>query len=106
MLYLAACIHVADDSNRLAKEFYDLGHPAKMYNLHGLSETVVQTLSQEVAYPVVDNQSIPIGLGLDNNRLFVVDQALHPLPVGLPGELYIGVAMLGTRYRNLPWKAR
>jgi non-ribosomal peptide synthetase component F len=91
---------------RLAREFYDLGLPAKMYNPYGLSETVVQNVSQEVAYPVLDNESIPIGFGLDNNRLFVVDQALHPLLVGLPAELCISGAMLGTGYRNLPSKTR
>jgi amino acid adenylation domain-containing protein len=52
--------------------------------------------------PVDDylHKTVPLGRAIDNARLYVVDEALNPLPFGLPGELCVGGAGVGVGYLN------
>src|SRR5258708_4395830 len=62
--------------------------PFSLINHYGPTEnTVVATFA-----PVVDEgeKDPPIGKPIANVQVYVLDQYLHPLPVGIPGELYIG----------------
>jgi acyl-coenzyme A synthetase/AMP-(fatty) acid ligase len=91
--------------SRLVWAFVDLNLPAEMFNLYGLSETVVQNTSYEIRYGLMSD-IVPIWRGLDNSRLYVVDPALHPVPAEMPGELYLGGALLASGYNNLPSKTQ
>lgn len=46
------------------------------------------------------DKTVPLGVAIDNVRLYVVDQALNPLPCGVPGELCIGGVGVGVGYLN------
>jgi len=44
----------------------------------------------------------PIGCPIKNVQVFVLDRDGRPLPIGVPGELYIGGAGLARGYVNQP----
>ena len=60
---------------------------ARILNMYGPTETTIWSSVEEVAAPEpVTN----IGTPLANQQMYVLDEALSPLPPGTPGELWIG----------------
>ena len=75
----------------------------RILNHYGPTETTVGVLT----YPVnnsnnYNTKTLPIGRPLGNTQVYVLDEKLLPVPVGVPGELYIGGAGLARGYFNRP----
>ena len=57
-----------------------------LWNLYGPTETTIWSTVDRVQ----GADAISLGHPIDNTRLYVVDAALRPCPLGVPGELWIG----------------
>lgn len=70
-----------------------------LWNLYGPTETTVWSGIRRVD---VGDRPPTIGRGVANTQLYVLDDNLLPVPVGVPGEIYIGGAGLADGYLNRP----
>ena len=73
-----------------------------MVNAYGPTEC-----SDDVTHAVLDARTplgpvVPIGRPIRNTRLYVLDPNRLPVPVGIPGELHVAGAGVGSGYLNDP----
>lgn len=74
---------------------------ARLYNLYGPTETAV-SICYYRCEPGDSSPTVPIGRPMSNVRLYILDAGKNLLPPGMPGELYIGGAAVGSGYWNRP----
>lgn len=71
---------------------------ARIYNQYGPSETTVGVSLKQLN----GSAAITAGAPMSNCRLYVLDEWMNPLPVGVYGNLFIGGLCVGRGYRNAP----
>ncbi len=71
----------------------------RLFNMYGPTETTVWSALQPVT---TDEAPVPIGRAIDNTQLHVLDAELQLVPVGVPGELYIGGDGVTRGYLHRP----
>lgn len=74
---------------------------AELWNEYGPAETAV-TATYFHCRRGAPGPAVPIGRPIANVRVYLLDAARRPLPVGVPGEMYIAGAGVGRGYLNQP----
>jgi len=81
----------------------------QIFNHYGPTEATVGVLtfamdSQSISPSQRDSstQNVPLGRPLANTQIYLLDQNLQPVPIGVQGELYIAGASLARGYLNRP----
>ena len=85
----------------LAAAFREQLPGTTLLNLYGSSEVAADVTSHEVG-STEGILSIPIGRPIANIQAYVLDGNLRPVPVDVPGDIYIGGEGLARGYLNLP----
>ncbi|MCP5100087.1 MAG: amino acid adenylation domain-containing protein, partial [Chloroflexi bacterium] len=71
-------------------------------NGYGPTETTVCATLYPVPQQVTHDGNTPIGRPTQNLDLYLLDEQMQPVAVGIPGELYIGGIGVAHGYLNLP----
>ncbi|NEE35558.1 amino acid adenylation domain-containing protein, partial [Streptomyces sp. SID7982] len=78
-------------------------HPdLTLVNGYGPTETTTFAVSGPLTAGDVAAGPAPLGTPMDNMRTYILDSALRPVPVGVPGELYLGGAGVARGYHDQP----
>ncbi|HYG11284.1 MAG TPA: amino acid adenylation domain-containing protein, partial [Pyrinomonadaceae bacterium] len=73
----------------------------RLVNMYGITETTVHVTYRPLTF--ADARSgggSRIGVALPDLQVYVLDRELRPVPVGVPGELYVGGAGVARGYLN------
>ena len=70
--------------------------------MYGITETTVHVTYRPLELADCDAPSSNIGVPIPDLQVYVLNEARIPVPVGAPGELYVGGAGLARGYLNRP----
>ncbi|HEV7897301.1 MAG TPA: amino acid adenylation domain-containing protein, partial [Planosporangium sp.] len=75
----------------------------RLVNMYGITETTVHVTAHPLTAADLDGPAVsPVGAGLADLRLHVLDAALRHVPIGVAGELYVGGAGVASGYAGRP----
>ena len=74
----------------------------RLINGYGPTENTTFTCCHVMTHADQVGQTVPIGRPISNTQVYILDDHLQPVPIGVVGELYIGGDGLARGYFNRP----
>jgi amino acid adenylation domain-containing protein len=75
----------------------------QLVNMYGITETTVHVTYRPITRSDIEAvQGSPIGRPIPDLQIYVLDTHLNPVPIQVPGEIYVGGAGLARGYLNRP----
>ncbi|MEH2192673.1 MAG: amino acid adenylation domain-containing protein [Nostoc sp.] len=84
------------------QEVLEKGAPQQLLHVYGPTENTTFSSWYLVENLPTTATTIPIGRPIANTQIYILDEYLEPVPVGVPGELHLGGAGLARGYLNRP----
>ncbi|HEY2236961.1 MAG TPA: amino acid adenylation domain-containing protein [Candidatus Angelobacter sp.] len=98
--------HTIANGEPLTNEMYQrwrrMSRAGHLWNMYGVTECSDDATHYRVEGESREGDVIAVGQALRNTELYLLDDALEPVPSGMPGELYIGGAGVGRGYFRQP----
>jgi amino acid adenylation domain-containing protein len=85
----------------LVERWFAVQPGIKLVNAYGLTETSDDT-NHEIMDRAPRGERVPLGRPINNVHIYVVDEALQPLPLGASGEIVFSGVCVGRGYINDP----
>ncbi|MER6688139.1 amino acid adenylation domain-containing protein [Streptomyces minutiscleroticus] len=88
-----------------ARRWAETGLPARFLCNYGPTEATVTCLLHPVLQTPARGDAagaLPLGRPVPGTRAYILDADLRPVPVGVPGELYLGGVRLARGYHRRP----
>jgi amino acid adenylation domain-containing protein len=82
-----------------------VGERVQLFNTYGPTEATIAATRCELPPPPegeAEPSEVSIGRPINNVQVYLLDERLAPVPVGVPGELHIGGVGLARGYLNRP----
>lgn len=74
----------------------------RLINGYGPTENTTFTCCCTITSSDAEGATIPIGRPIANTRVYIMDVAMQPVPIGAPGEIYSGGDGVALGYLNRP----
>jgi amino acid adenylation domain-containing protein/non-ribosomal peptide synthase protein (TIGR01720 family) len=71
-------------------------------NGYGPTENTTFSTCYPMTDPAQVGQTVSIGKPIANSQVYILDEYLQPVPIGIPGELYVGGDGVGRGYLDRP----
>ncbi|MEZ2304644.1 MAG: amino acid adenylation domain-containing protein [Microcoleus sp.] len=84
------------------RQYPSVKHPFQVVNNYGPTENTVVATSGIIPVREEADTAPAIGRAIANVQVYVLDQYLQPVPVGVAGELYLGGCGVARGYLNRP----
>ncbi|MFB1485436.1 AMP-binding protein, partial [Corallococcus sp. RDP092CA] len=89
-------------ASRVRQHLSRLSPSSSFINGYGPTENTTFSSTFPLRHDSLVDGPIPIGRPLSNSSAYVLDSSLHPVPVGVAGELYVGGLGLAWGYLHRP----
>jgi len=87
-------------SPRVSRSMLERYPELTIYNEYGPAETVVGCIVYAFKTLAENCASVPIGTPIANTVIYILDRHMNPVPVGVPGEIYISSPGVARGYHN------
>ncbi|NER22034.1 MAG: amino acid adenylation domain-containing protein, partial [Symploca sp. SIO1C2] len=72
----------------------------QLVNMYGITETTVHVTYRPLSLADLDSAASVIGRPIPDLQMYVLDEYLQPVPIGVPREMYVGGAGVTRGYLN------
>lgn len=87
---------------RRVRQLLAAGAPQKLLHVYGPTENTTFSTWYHIQQIEPKAETVPIGRAIANTQIYILDEYLQPVPIGVPGELHIGGVGLARGYLNRP----
>ncbi|MGB3466940.1 MAG: amino acid adenylation domain-containing protein, partial [Cyclobacteriaceae bacterium] len=88
-------------TNDLARDISAIfNNKIEIYNEYGPTEATIGCMLYKYEKPDNNRSAVPIGASISGNQIYLLDEDLRPVPLGVTGEIYISGAGLAKGYVN------